>query len=234
MNKPFFSIVIPTYEMSGMGTKFLEESFKKLSIQNFKDFDVVISDHSINDLIKLLCEKWSTILNIKYYKNVNNVGSSSSNLNNGIDKCSGCWIKILFQDDFLLNENSLSILKSKIDENVLNYWFVSSCEHTNDGTNLYRPFRPSWNDNIHLGINTISSPSVITFKNNSNKIYFDGGLLWLMDVDFYKRIYNEYGLPYFIQDILVVNRTWGESLSNTLSEEIKNNEINLMLLKYAN
>jgi hypothetical protein len=232
MDKPFFSIVIPTYEMNGCGTKFLEESFIKLFEQTFKDFEVIVSDHSKDDLIEKFSEKWLDKLDIKYYKNTNNIGSSSGNLNNGIDKSVGYWVKILFQDDFLYNEKSLEILKLNIEKNGDKKWFVSACEHTNDGINFYRPFYPIWNNLIHLGYNTISSPSVLTFK-NGEKNYFDNDLIWLMDVEFYKKMYDKYGLPFFIQNILVVNRTWQNSVSNTLSEEIKNNEIKLMELKYG-
>jgi hypothetical protein len=97
---------------------------------------------------------------------------------------------------------------------------------------MYRTFYPSWNENIYVGINTISSPSVITIKNTDEKLYFDEDLIWLMDVEYYKRMYDIYGEPVYLNTVNVVNRTWGNSVSNTLSEEIKNKEVNLIKERY--
>ena len=80
----FFSVVIPTYEMNGKGDEFLENNFIILKKQIFNDFNIIISDHSLNDNIKNICDKWKNELNIIYLKNENNRGSSSANLNNAI------------------------------------------------------------------------------------------------------------------------------------------------------
>jgi glycosyltransferase involved in cell wall biosynthesis len=54
MKKPFFSIAIPTYGYNGKGVEYLENNLNVLYNQNFKDFEVIISDHSKDNLI----EKW--------------------------------------------------------------------------------------------------------------------------------------------------------------------------------
>jgi len=232
VEKPFFSIAIPTYEMGGYGEEFLTNSLSILSKQTFKDFEVIVSDHSQNDIIKDLCDRWSEILEIKYYRNTHKIGGSSPNINNAINHSNGKWIKILFQDDFLFSKDSLELLKNHIGKNKDKIWFATGCEHSNDGSTFYRPFYPSWTNDIHLGNNRISSPSVITIKNNSDKCYFDENLIWLMDVDFYKKMYINYGEPSYLNVINVVNRTWGNSVSNTLTQERKNKEVKLMFDKY--
>lgn len=229
----FFSIAIPTYEMRGRGVEFLEFSFQKLSEQSFKDFEIIVSDHSKNDEIKNLCGDWSDRLDIKYLKNDYEVGRSSANINCAIRHCSGQWIKILFQDDFLFDYESLQILYNNIQSNPDIRWIATACEHSNDGYSMYKPFYPEWSDQIHMGKNTISSPSVISIKNDDNRLFFDEELIWLMDVEFYKRMYDMYGEPFYIYEILVVNRTWGERLSDTITDEIKYKEISLMRQKYT-
>lgn len=221
-NTPLISIAIPTYEMHGMGNIFLNFSLEKIFNQTFKDIQVVISDHSKNEEIFNTCKKWESKLNIKYLKNHEKIGSSSININNAIKHSDGKWIKILFQDDFLFNENSLEILKINLDKHSP-IWLASACEHSNDGKNMYRKFFPQWNSKIYQGVNTISSPSVITIKNGLN-IFFDEDLIWLMDVDFYQKMFNTYGLPFFLNEITVVNRTWGNRLSDTISNVVKENE----------
>lgn len=220
----FFSIAIPTYEMNGKGSEFLEHSLNILSNQTFKDFDVIISDHSKDDEIKNLCTKWKDNLNIKYYKNTIDIGSSSSNINNAILKSNASWIKILFQDDFLYNEYALENTHKSIINNSDKNWFASTCEHSNDGTSYYRLFKPVWNDKMIFGVNTISSPSVITIKNDSNKLLFDKNYIWLMDCDYYQRYFNKYGPPVFIDDITVVNRTWTNQLTNKIPIDVKKHE----------
>jgi hypothetical protein len=228
---PFFSIGIPCYEMHGLGVKFLNHSFSILESQTFKDFEIIISDHSTNSDIKNLCEEWSNKLKIRYIKNNENRGSSSFNINNSIKNSNGNWIKILFQDDFLYSNNSLMDIYNIINQNESSKWLVTACEHSNDGINFYRPLYPRWNDNIQYGNNTISSPSVLCIK-NEELIFFDERLIWLMDVDYYRQLYDKWGLPLFLEKINVVNRTWGSQLSNTIPEERKYSEYKLMLEKY--
>lgn len=225
------SICIPTYEMNGKGDIFLEHSFKILTTQTFKDFNVIISDHSKSDLIKNLCDKYRDKLDIVYLKYIENIGNSSANINNAIKHANGILIKILFQDDFLFNEDSLEITVSNFDT-TKHKWLVSRCEHSHDGNTFVRDFKPHYNDNIHLGNNTISSPSVLTILND-NPLLFDENLIWLMDCDYYKRCYIKFGEPKILNAITAVNRIGGHQVSNTLAtEEIKNNEHKYVIEKY--
>ena len=230
VKKPYFSIAIPAYEMKGRGVEFLDFSLKKLSEQNFKDFQIVISDHSINVDIQNLCSKWGNILNIKYLKYNEKRGSSSANINNAIKNSDGEWIKILFQDDFLYDNNSLEILKQSLENNNV-HWLASGCEHSNDGKTMYRKFFPRWNNKLYEGVNTLSSPSVITIKNGLNE-YFDENLIWLMDVDFYQKLYLKYGEPKFLNEVTVINRTWGDRLSDNISKHTKEQEKKILISRY--
>jgi len=223
------SIAIPCYEMKGYGSQFLDESLSKINNQTYKNIQVVISDHSSNNDLEKVINFWSDKLNIKYIKNIKNIGSSSSNTNLAIDNCDGELIKILFQDDFLYDENSIKSIIDNFNNN--DKWLVTSCLHTNDGVNMYNNHQPRWNDNIHLGVNTISSPSVLTIH-KSVKERFDDNLIWLMDCDMYKKLHIKYGLPKILTTINVVNRLWGNRLSDTISQSIKDNELIKMKLKY--
>lgn len=211
----FFSIVIPTYEMKENGCVFLKHNLDILEKQTFIDFQVIISDHSKNDNIKDLINEYNK-LNIRYFRNKNNIGSSSANVNNGINKSSGKYIKIIFQDDFLYNENSLLDLNKFIIENNEPEWIVTASEHTEDGIKFIRPFQPKWNNKNHLGINTISSPSVLCFKNKEDNLLFDENLIWFMDTDYYQKLYNKYGLPKILNNINVVNRIGSHQVSNSI------------------
>ena len=89
------SICIPTYEVNGKGVEYLNHSLSILQNQTYQDFEVVISDHSIDDGIKNLCESWKTRLDISYIRNEYGRGSISCNTNVAIKHAKGEVIKIL-------------------------------------------------------------------------------------------------------------------------------------------
>ena len=231
-NKPFFSIAIPTYGYNGRGSEFLEFSLKILSNQTFKDFEVVISDHSTDNTILDIIKKWEDKLQIKYEKNEKGRGVISPNINNAMSLCSGEWIKVLFQDDFLFDKKSLET-QYKFIKNSNNEikWFMTKFYHSNDGVTFYRLYHPIWNDKIWTGNNTMGCPSGMTMKNN-NLIYFDNELNWLMDCDYYYRMFLKYGQPYILDKITVVNRTWGSRLTDTTPQSLKDKEFNMLKQKY--
>ena len=91
---------------------------------------------------------------------------------------------------------------------------------------------PKWEDPIKIlsGINTVSGPSVMFFKNDQN--YFDEDLCWLNDVEFYYRLYLKYELPLLLPRQEIVQRLRNDGVSNTLSKEIKNEEGVYVLCKH--
>ena len=231
LNSPFFSIAIPTYGYNGKGAEFLEHSLKILSEQIFKDFEVVISDHSVDDTILNILPKWNKLLNIRYFRNEIGRGIISPNINNAMRKCLGKYIKVLFQDDFLFNENSLQIQYDFIINNNVD-WLMTTFYHSNDGFTFYRLYNPVWNDMIWTGNNTMGCPSGMTIK-NKDLIFFDEGLNWLMDVDYYKRMSIKYGTPKILNEITAVNRTWGARLTDTIGQELKNKEYKILVERYG-
>ncbi len=234
--KPYLSICIPTYEMSGLGPKYLEQSLNIIVGQSFQDFEVVISDYSENLGIKNVCDKYKLTLNISYHKNTNTQLNESQrmsgNTNNAIKFAKGKIIKILFLDDFLYSRKSIEEIVNSFDL-VNDDWLVTAAEHSNDGTTYIRPFYPRYNKKIHLGKNTISSPSVLTIK-NSNPLLFDLNLTWLMDCDYYKRCYDKFGPPKILNKINVVNRIGKHQVSNALDGNRKKIELNYVKGKHEN
>lgn len=224
------SIAIPCYEMNGHGVEALNYSLNKLYIQTFKDFEVVITDHSINDDIKNLCEFWQDKLDIKYYKTENGRGSPTVNTNNGLSKCSGEIIKLLCQDDYLYDEYSLEKTHNAFDENV--NWLASSYVHTQDKKTYYKHHIPSMNDNIET-VNTIGTPSCVAIRNN-NIMYFDENLKWAYDCEYYRRLYNTFGNPKILNEITMINYIHGNSTTNTIAtNELRNREENYIKVKHG-
>ncbi|MDQ3014272.1 MAG: glycosyltransferase [bacterium] len=230
MNEPHLSVCIPTYEMKGLGAQFLRESFDILLQQTFKDFEVVISDNSKTDVIKKVCDEYKDKLDIHYYPNPDPIKEMAQNFNNVIKSAKGRLIKILLQDDFLYDARSLEHVVSNFDLER-DHWLVTACEHSKDGKTFYRPFYPTYNHDIIFGRNTISSPSVLTIKNES-PLLFDTHLKWYIDCDYYKRYYDAFGEPKIVNEISVVNRTGEHQTSSFLATTIKEKEFAYMMKKY--
>ena len=231
MTKPFFSIAIPAYGYEGKGGEFLEHNFKILESQTFKDFEIVLSDHSVDETVKTIYDKWSNKLNIKYLPYNKGRGFISPNLNNAIKNSEGEWIKILFQDDFLYDEKSLSVQKDFIESHEKIKWVITTFCHSNDGFNFYRVYNPIYSENIWSGNNTLGNPSNLTIKND-DLIYFDEELNWLVDCEYYYRLKLKHGNPKILDKLTVVNRTHGNGLTDKTPQSIKDKELEILIRRY--
>jgi len=228
--KNLISVVIPVYEMCGDGVFFLEKSFNTLINQTYKNIEVVISDHSVGTDIEELCVKYSNNLNIKYLKNIHNRGGSSPNLNNGLKNCDGTIIKILMQDEFLYDEQGLEKINNLfVDTNV--NWVITGCVNGDKYGNIKSSMSPMYVNDIHIGNNRIGSPSVLTIR-NENILLFNEDLIWLMDCEYYKRLYDKYGNPTVLNEKIVFISQHDNQLTSLLSDTVKNNEVELMKKTY--
>jgi|TARA_B100000282_G_scaffold198322_1_gene145017 glycosyltransferase involved in cell wall biosynthesis len=225
------SVAIPTYESRGRGNEFLDDLFRTLEIQTFKNFEVVISDHSKNDDLVDVIDKFQNKFDILYFKNKNDRGNGPANTNNAIDKCSGDIIKIMFQDDFFYDDEALQKIHDSFDDD--HDWLVCGSNHTqDDGYNFYWDLYPKWNVDIIEGVNSISSPSVMAARKKVfDQIKFDEKLVMMMDCEIYYHIKNKFGDPIYLHDILVSNRIHSEQIS---SEYASSSDYSIKLLKEVN
>lgn len=217
------SICVPTYGYNGDGVKFLTQLFDTIKTQTYKNFNVIISDHSITDEIKTVCDTYNSFFDIIYIKNTNKLGNGPHNTNNAIKNSDGDIIKIMFQDDIFVNNTALEKIVNTFKNNECE-WVVNGCNHTTDGITFNRNMVPFWNDNIPFGSNTISSPSVLSFKKNVD-CFFDENLVMLMDCEMYYQLYTKYGKPTIINDILISNRIHKNQISSNYNHDNFNGEV---------
>ena len=223
------SIAIPCYEMGGWGDSLLQYSLDILKTQSFKDFEVVISDHSADNKIKKICDADKKYLNIKYIKNEKNRGSSSANANNAILNSSGDIIKILCQDDYLFGVTAIEKIVNSFDYN--RKWLLSSYVHTKDRREFINYHLPKFSDKIYLE-NFVGTHSCLSILNDE-PIFFDDNLIWYMDCDFYYRMYQKYNNPVILTEPTVVQFLWSGQVTNTLvTDEVIKKEMEYILNKY--
>jgi glycosyltransferase involved in cell wall biosynthesis len=231
MSEPLISICIPTYEMSGKGLEFLRQSVERIKNQNFTRFEVVVSDNSRNDDIKRYCENQIKFLNLIYVKNERKIGISA-NINFAIKHARADVIKVLFQDDFFYHNRALDNLY-KVWKEKDRKWLVSASVHSHDGESFYLTLVPKFHPKIFLGSNTISSPSVLMIS-RKHAPEFDENLTWLMDCDYYKMCFDQFGLPAICEEPTIVNRVGEHQVSQSgVTRKIQIAELRYVMQKYA-
>ena len=134
----------------------------------------------------------------------------AQNTNESMRNANGEIIKILYMDDYFANENSLQI----INNNFRGSWMVTGCEHF-DGDKQYGVHYPKYNKKILFGFNTIGSPSVLSLK-NEGIIFFDENMTWVLDCDYYVRLYKKYGKPTVLNEINVIIGTGKHQMTQIL------------------
>ncbi len=119
----------------------------------------------------------------------------------------------------------------KINDTFKNGWLISGCSDNP---------HPYWTDDIWTGNNKLGSPSCLTIENDVFKfieqppIYFDENLQWMVDIDYYMKLYKRYGQPTILDEIDVGIGIHPDQMTYKIPDEIKIKEINLMKEKYGN
>jgi len=217
------SVAIPTHNMLD-GKYFFRRCLDSLWNQSFQNFEIVVTDNSEDDTIKTICEWYRT--GIRYYRNPNK--GMAPNTNEAIRRSRGELIKILYMDDAMAHDNALE----KIIKAFKGEWLVTGCTHTINGEDFFKPHMPHYSPDIWTGRNTIGSPSVLTIR-NKNPLMFDEEMTWLLDADYYKRLYDLYGEPTILKDINVVIGIHEGQATNTMGEQRKLTEHNYITKKYG-
>lgn len=216
------SIVIPTSDMVKK-EEFFTRCLDSLWLQTYQDFEIIVTDNSDDDVIKEICDYYNT--GIQYYKNP--IKGMAPNTNEGIKRSKGELIKFLYMDDYLAHPDSLL----KILTHFEGQWLVSGCLH-DDGLEVFKPHIPHYSVDIHLGNNTIGGPSVLTIRNH-DPMLFDETMTWLLDCDYYRRMYDKYGEPTILKDKNVIIGLHPSQATHTMGMERKLQEFNYMQQKYV-
>lgn len=225
------SVAIPAYEYSGKGVEVLNFSLNQMLQQTFQDFELVISDHSVDNEIENVCKRWSNYFDLKYFRNENDRGSGSANFNNCIKNCAGKIIKLLCADDWLFSRDSLQITYDAFDENT--NFLATGYYHSRDRRNYYNPHYPQMNENYHY-INLIGTPSCVSVRNFKDIPEFDKNLFYAYDCDFYRSYIDKFGGYKLVNNITIGNYIWENSVTSTVNNEIIEKESLYIRAKYEN
>lgn len=213
--RPAVSICIPTYEQNGVGAKHLRQLL--YSIPTGYPLEIIVSDNSdsdvIQNMVKDLNENEESFRNWIYYER-NPVKGAVPNTNHAINRATGDIIKLMYQDDFFTEENSLEEFVHAL-ETSDKHWCISDSWWVGEEGNKLREFRARCDRQINPNRNSIGMPSVIAFKKTD--IRFDPQFQRSFDIEFYFSLFKKYGKPAHIKKPLIAQRIHKNSLSATLN-----------------
>jgi glycosyltransferase involved in cell wall biosynthesis len=216
------SILIPAYNQPLL----VKHALDSIVCQTFKDFEVVITDDSTNNLVKDVASKYPD-MNIRYYKNPIRLGTPG-NWNESISRASGDYIKFLHHDDWFATENSLNQFVAALDyHSTANFAFSRSITCNTDGTRLcyhsateqqLQSLRES--NTAIFPDNFIGAPSSTIYRRSVN-LLFDIRLKWLVDIDFYIRVLKQNPHFIFIPDDIMCCSIGSHSVTHECKNDIR-------------
>ncbi len=113
MQPPLVSIVVITYNAS----KYVLETMESAKAQTYQNIELIISDDCSTDNTIEICEQWLSKNKTRFFStsliNANKNSGIPANINRGLKKANGVWIKVIAGDDALFPdaiENMLSVI----------------------------------------------------------------------------------------------------------------------------
>ena len=185
---PSISICIPAFKRKDYVKRLLDS----VAIQTYKNFEVILTDDSPDDSIELLCNLYNNKFKLHYFRNSQNL-NTPENWNEAVRKSNFNWIKIMHDDDWFSNEDSLKQYAETISRYPNINFFFSAYSNIYEGSNLKqnKNLPPIWKIILHNNIETLISrnvigpPSVVLYQ--KNKIEYDRTMKYVVDIDFYSR-----------------------------------------------
>lgn len=211
------SIVIPTYEAKGKATTFLDELLGSIYTQTYKNIEVIISDHSKDDVVKDYLGSWSDKLTFVYLRNDRGHGNSSINMNEGIKVSSGDFIKIMHMDDVFCNPTAISKMVDGLSSDNSIKWGAFGFNHNYEKEkSIRREIVPSeYRNETMSGSALIGCPSTSFFINDKSN-FFDENMIIVNDFDMHYTLQKKYGKPFIIPEICITIRIHDDQVTSLL------------------
>ncbi len=200
MTDRLISICIPAYKKP----EFVVRAIQSIIKQSYKKVEIIISDDSPNEDIKIAIQPYISELDIKYYHNQPAL-KSPKNWNNALDKATGDYVMLLHQDDWLHDSKALDIYIASFKSHPkADFVFCKNTAIQPDGVQLnlqaIKSLLLDMDNRPHhiLRANVIGPPSNVMLK-RSIPTRYDENYIWLVDVDYYVQLL-EAGYQYVYLD----------------------------------
>jgi len=229
MKKPFFSIIIPSFNQGSL----LQKAIESVLNQSFKNYEIIVVDNystdNTNEIIKSFQKK------INFYK-IRNHGVIGKSRNIGIKKAKGKWLAFLDSDDIWmknkLKETHKLILKKNFDI-ICNAEWISYNSNIIRKLWIYGPYKKNFFQYL-LENGSCVSTSASTINREfifSHKIFFNEKKIFITaeDYDFFLNLAYKKAKFYFLNRPLGIHLFHKQSASSNFK---KHRKATLEVLKY--
>ncbi len=187
----------------------MERLFGSIELQTFKNFEVIVTDDSPDESVKNFLSKHTAIQNLSYHRNESPLGTPE-NWNEAIRKATGTWIKIMHDDDWFADANSLSAFADAA-LNAKDCYFIYSAYQNvyEDSGSIDKVTLSSFQKwllalsplNLFMK-NFIGNPSCTMVRRDAN-IFYDNTFKWVVDFEYYIRFLRIHGKANYINQALI-------------------------------
>ncbi len=207
MKEPtLISICIPAYKR----IQYLARLFSSIEIQTYRNYEVIITDDSPDDTVKEFIGSYSSIKTVRYYRNKNILGTPE-NWNESIRKANGVWIKLMHDDDWFANANSLQLFYEATIKNPACSFFFGAYNNVDEISKSKKLVCLNAIDRAILRLsplnlfkrNYIGNPSCTLIKRDIN-LFYDSDFKWVVDFDYFIRCLRK-SKNYFYINTIVIN-----------------------------
>lgn len=184
------SVVVPVFDPNSEYRDFLYQLLVSVEQQSITPMEVVLTANHPLPYTDFLKARFSENLDLAFYERASS--NAPDNVNFGVSVAKGEVVKLLFQDDFLIDREALSFAQ-KVSPSFP--WMVCASQNTSNlGLMTGRKVFPIYSNRLRRGENLIGAPSVASFLRESF-VKMDGRLPYLFDVDWYLSMGHRHGLP---------------------------------------
>ena len=188
MISPLVSICIPAYEQPAL----FEKALRSICEQDYTNIEVIVSDDTPGNAVKIIADKYSAELTLKYHHNIPALGTPA-NWNNALDLAIGDVLMLLHHDDRLAFSYSIShsiALLNKHDKASVLFGRSMAIDKLVPANQPFDAafFTPFYQQPIQLLYNNVVGPPSNVMMRKSVKERYGLSYKWLVDLEFYLRL----------------------------------------------
>jgi glycosyltransferase involved in cell wall biosynthesis len=240
MAQPKISVLVPVFN----GEKYLAECLDSILMQDFLDYELLISDNGSTDGTMALVENYAAKdPHIRWWRNPTNLGPAA-NFNCCLRAARGEYIKYVFADDKLLTPSALRQMVQVLaaDPTIA---LVGSASHFIDAHGRVIQVRDFFRGSSRLvglelfakcleqPVNLIGEPSVVMFRREAAARGFDERFRQLVDLEFWFHLLEQGDFAYIAGPLSAFRRHPAqETETNRRSGVSRRDEILLKKIYY--
>lgn len=191
------TILIPVHDPHQEYENLIHNALESVRRQSRQPDEVLlVANHEMEYLRKTL-DSFSKIFKLRLLKS--DAKSAPENINFGVNQASSKYVRILFQDDYLLGGESLRYSVSPLESGEGKWSVIGSLGVDLLSGEIQTFVTPKFSEKLSFGKNLIGAPSVVCFE---KKYYvpMKKDLKFLFDCDWYLRMAHHFGPPVEVQE----------------------------------